>query len=397
MAGIWDQLNSVLKYDYLGPIRKQLNDSSPFLAQIDKSSRDVHGRGLWIPLHISRNSGVATLGTTGTATLPTAGEQGYQHVNVLTKDTYASILIYGKAIRATRNDRGAFLRAVRAEVEGAVSDAKIDLERQLIASDTTGTLTTATSTANDATIDVVSTQYLEEGMKIDIDSDTNQEIKEVVSATQIEMTAAVNHASGDIIKRTGVTSGDELNGLKLMLSNTATLMGLDVATYPFWKAQIVGTAGSPVALTELDMLEVCDLVAKKGGEVDTIMTGFGGRRAFYNLLQSQKRFGEVNNKMKIKGGFNALVWSAGEKDIPIIVSRYWPETAAETSIGFLAMKELSLGQMSDFDWMEEDGNVLARQTGASKKEAYEATLVKDCEFITYARNRLGLLAGVTPL
>lgn len=396
MAGIWTNIQNVLKYDYLGPIREQLNNSTPYLAQIEKTSKDVVGEGLRIPLHISRNSGVGSRGTDGDETLPTAGNQGYQRADVKTKDTYACINIYGKAIRATRNDKGAFLRQLRSEVEGAVGDAKIDVERQLVASDTTGTLTLTNGGTTAAAVTVDSTQYLEEGMIVDIGADTGVTILSIDSATTITMTASLTWGDDEIIKRTGMTSGWELNGLKLFLSDSTTAMGLDVATYPFWKANVVGTAASPVPLTELDMLESCDLVNKKGGAVDYAITAYGGRRAFYNILQSQKRFGEVGQKMKLKGGWNGLVWSAGEKDIPITVNRYWPETATETSFGFLSLKEMAMGQMSDWEWMEEDGNVLARQTGAGKKEAYEGTLVKDCEQITYARNRHTLLAGVTP-
>jgi len=396
MPGIWTNIQNVLKYDYLGPIREQLNNSTPYLAQIEKTSKDVVGEGLRIPLHISRNSGVGSRGTDGDETLPTAGNQGYQRADVKTKDTYACINIYGKAIRATRNDKGAFLRQLRSEVEGAVGDAKIDVERQLVASDTTGTLTLTNGGTTAATVTVDSTQYLEEGMIVDIGADTGVTILSIDSATTITMTASLTWGDDEIIKRTGMTSGWELNGLKLFLSDSTTAMGLDVATYPFWKANVVGTAASPVPLTELDMLESCDLVNKKGGTVDYAITAYGGRRAFYNILQSQKRFGEVGQKMKLKGGWNGLVWSAGEKDIPITVNRYWPETATETSFGFLSLKEMAMGQMSDWEWMEEDGNVLARQTGAGKKEAYEGTLVKDCEQITYARNRHTLLAGVTP-
>jgi len=396
MPGIWTNIQNVLKYDYLGPIREQLNNSTPYLAQIEKTSKDVVGEGLRIPLHISRNSGVGSRGTDGDETLPTAGNQGYQRADVKTKDTYACINIYGKAIRATRNDKGAFLRQLRSEVEGAVGDAKIDVERQLVASDTTGTLTLTNGGTTAATVTVDSTQYLEEGMIVDIGADTGVTILSIDSATTITMTASLTWGDDEIIKRTGMTSGWELNGLKLFLSDSSTAMGLDVATYPFWKANVVGTAASPVPLTELDMLESCDLVNKKGGTVDYAITAYGGRRAFYNILQSQKRFGEVGQKMKLKGGWNGLVWSAGEKDIPITVNRYWPETATETSFGFLSLKEMAMGQMSDWEWMEEDGNVLARQTGAGKKEAYEGTLVKDCEQITYARNRHTLLAGVTP-
>jgi hypothetical protein len=395
MAGIWDQLQYVLKFDYLGPIREQLNSSTIYLAQIEKTSRDTSGEGLRIPLHVSRNSGVGARGSSGTAILPTAGQQGYQRVTVLTKDLYACISLYGKAMRVTRNDKGAFLRALRAEIDGAVTDAKMDAERQLVAGDTTGTLATVHGVVTSDVIPVHNSQYLEEGMVVDVGGDTGCVIKSVDSETQITLTGSITTGDNDIIKRTGVTSGDELNGLALMLSNTSTLMGLDVATYPFWKANIVGSAGSPVALTELDMLEACDLVAKKGSTVDFAITGFGGRRAFVNMLYTYKQF--TNEKITLKGGFDALAWSAGEKSMPITVNRFWPESSTETSIGFLTLKEIALGTQANWSWMEEDGNILARQTGAGKKEAYEGTLVNDCEHITYKRNAHSLLSGVTPL
>ena len=396
-SGVWDDIQNVLKYDYLGPIREQLNSSTPYLAQIEKTSRDVVGEGLRIPLHVSRNSGVGARGSDGDEALPTAGNQGYQRADVKTKDVYACINIYGKAIRATRNDKGAFLRQLRSEVEGAVGDAKIDVERMLIMSDTTGQLTLSETGSTGTSIDCDSTQYLEEGMIVSIGADDDNTISSVNTATNFTIGSSITWGDDEVIKRSGVTSGWELEGLALMLSNSSTEMGIAPGTYPWWKANIVGTAGAPVSLTELDMLESCDLVAKKGGAVDYAITSFGGRRAFYNLLQSQKRFGEVGQKMKLKGGWNGLVWSAGEKDIPITVNRYWPETSTETSFGFLSLKEIALAQMADWDWMEADGNVLARQTGAGKKEAYEGTLVKDCEQITYARNRHALLAGVIPL
>ena len=393
MAGIWDDIQYILKYVYLEPIREQLNNTTDYLAQIKKTSQDVSGEGLRVPLHMGRNSGIATLGTTGTASLPTAGKQGHRRFTVLTKDSYAGILLYGKEFRATKNDKGAFKNILKVEVEGAMDDAKVDVERQLVMSDTTGQLTTCTASTTSDVVTVASTQYLEAGMKVDIGADTNLEIESVDSATQITMTASLTYVSGEVIKRTGVTSGDELNGLALMLSNTATLMGLDVASYPFWKANVRGTAGSPVALQEMQLITVCDDIHNKGGVCDYIITGYGGRRAAFNILKDRIR----QEPLKLKGGFEALAWSAGAKEIPITCNRFWPETTTETSFGFLSLKDMAMAKMSDFDWMDHDGNVLARQTGSSKKEAYEGTLVADHEHITYARCHLGLLAGVTPV
>ena len=56
--------------------------------------------------------------------------------------------------------------------------------------------------------------------------------------------------------------------------------------------------------------------------------------------------------------------------------------------------DLGLYRMADFEWMEEDGAILARQTGSGKKEVYEGTLVCDMEFGTNERNRMGVLQGI---
>lgn len=386
MAGIWDQWSAVLKEDYLGPIREQINQSAVFYAQLKKSSEEVVGKHVYLPLHFGRNTGVGARGTTGTATLPTAGAQGYKECTFLTKDVYGRVNVYGKAIRATRNDKGAFVRAIDAEMKGLVNDLTEDLNRQLMG-DTTAQLTTATTTANSATVGVVSTQYLWEGMKIDIDSDTNQEILSIDSATQITMTAAVDHANGDVIKRTGVTSGDELNGLGLMFTNASTMQGLAPGTYSWWKAQVYGTAGVPMALSLTSMQECVDAAEKAGGKVNFALTGYAGRRAYMALLQPQQVFTDTTT---LKGGFKSVLFN----DIPLTVDRMVPESSTESRIYFLSLDDLGIYRMADFEWVDQDGSVWARSVGASATESFEATLVCDLEFATNARNRQACLLGV---
>ena len=389
-------LDSVLKYDYLGPIREQINNATPFLAELKKSSKEVVGKSVYLPLHYGRNSGVGARGTSGTATLPTAGTQLYKESIFLTKDIYGSIEISGKTIRATRNDKGAFLRAVASETEGITKDVGVDIDRQLVMSDTTGQLTLTNGSDTSAVVTVDSTQYLEEGMVIDVGADTSKTIASIDSETQITLSASITWANDEVIKRAGVTSGDELNGLDLFCRTTGAVQGLNPATsgQEWWKAQVFGTSGSPVPLTEIDMLDVCDDISKKGGSVDFLLGSYKFRTAFFNLLQDQKRFGEVNKSMKLKGGFNALVWSAGEKDIPLVVNRFVQSSSTETRAYFLSKGDLGLYRMADFEWMEEDGAILARQTGSGKKEVYEGTLVCDMEFGTNARNRMGVLQGI---
>ena len=386
MAGIWDQWDAVLKEDYLGPIREQINQSAVFYAQLKKSSEEVVGRHVYLPLHFGRNTGVGARGTTGTATLPTPGAQGYKECTFLTKDVYGRVNVYGKAIRATRNDKGAFVRAIDSEMKGLVNDLTEDLNRQLMG-DTTAQLTTATSTANSDTVSVASTQYLWEGMKIDIDSDTNLEIKSIDSATQITMTAAVDHANGDVIKRTGVTSGDELNGLGLLFNNASTMQGLAPATYSWFTAQVFGTAGVPVALSLTAMQECVDAAEKAGGKVNFALTGYAGRRAYVALLQPQQIFTDTTT---LKGGFKSVLFN----DIPLTVDRMVPESSTESRIQFLSLDDLGIYRMADFEWVDQDGSVWARSVGASATESFEATLVCDLEFATNARNRQACLLGL---
>ena len=74
-------LNNILKEFYLGPVQEQLNNSVMVLDLMTKTTVDWNGRSAIIPIHVSRNTGVA-FAAEG-AHLPAAGEQGYQRLDAL--------------------------------------------------------------------------------------------------------------------------------------------------------------------------------------------------------------------------------------------------------------------------------------------------------------------------
>jgi hypothetical protein len=386
MAGTLTTLDAVMKIDYLGPIRDQLNNDTILMNKIRKSSEEVVGKLVQIPLRFGRNTGVGTRAEN--AVLPTSGNQQYKETTFPTKSTYGRVEITGKTIRATRNDKGAFVRAARSELEGMATDLRDDINRQLFTGPS-GVLAQISSGATSATQAVTSTQYMFEGMLIDIDTDLNNTINTIDSDTQITLNASITTATNDNIFRAGVAINTEMNGLNTIVSNTGTLQNINPATFSWWKANVIGADASPVQLSEVDMEKSVDLAEEKGSKIDYVITSFSGRREYFKLLQSQKRFADMQ-AVTLRGGFRAILFN----DIPVVVDRHSQRTATVTRMYFLDSTKLGHYRMADFDWMQEDGAIWCRIPGSSGKENYEATLVYDSEFATTARRHLSALLGI---
>lgn len=388
MPATMSTLQSILKNFYIGPVRENLNNATVLLAQLKKSSKEVVGEQVVLPLHIGRNWGIGARGTAGNGTLPTARNQQYNKATFTTKDVYGRVEIRGKTIRATKTDKGAFLRSVEAETKGMVKDLSNDINRQLYGNGD-GILTLINGGATSATQTVDSTQYLEEGMYLDIDNDTNVVISTINSETGITLSGSITAADNDTVRIAGVGATDELNGLNLIVNTSGSLHGIDPSTYTIWKGNVFGSDSSPVALTEDQMQQAQDQADKNGGKVDFIVTSYEGRRKFMQLLADQKRFTSPQTG-KLKGGFDYIDFN----NIPLVVDKHCQKSPTATRMYFLTLDSLGIYRMSDFDWMQEDGAILARQVGSSATETYEATLVCDMELGCNARRFNSVLKGI---
>lgn len=382
-------ITDILKNFYLGPIRDQLDNKVVLYAQVKKSSKEVVGTQVVLPVHTNRNWGVLAGGTGGNATLPGARRQGWDSAQFATKDIYGRIEIRGKTIRATKTDKGAFVRVVKSEMEGMINDLSNYINIMMYL-DTTGVLTQINGVATSATQTVDSTQYLEEQMLLDIGSNQDAVISTINSDTEITLSASITTADNDNIRIANVSSGNELNGLDLITRNSGSLQGIDGDAVTIWRGNSRGTAGSPAVLTERQLQQVQDDCEKRGGKIDLIATSFEGRQEFITLLTSQKRFTSPYAG-ELKGGFKALDFNG----IPLVADKHCQATPTETRFYFLSLASLGIYRMADFDWIKEDGNIMARQVGSSATEAYEATLLCDMEFGTNARRNNGRRLGVS--
>lgn len=390
--------DAALKEFYLPGAREQLNQSSPFLAQIESTDKYVEGRRAVLSLHVSRNGGVGA--RAAGEDLPSAGNQGYTEQRVPIYQNYARIQVDGRVIRDMKSDQGSFVRAVQSEMDGAVTDIKRSYSRQVFGTSNGVIATCATSTST-TTINLATTTSLTQlrqlhvGMKIDIGTvaspstiASSREIEAIDrTAKTIEISGAnVTTSSSHHIFAAGAGGAiggagqREITGLQTIVASSGTLHNVDPSSVPVWVSYVDSNSGTLRSPTDALFEEALDEIAiESGEEANLLVTTFGVGRAYADGLKDQKRF---SNTVDLKGGFKALTVSAGTQEVALLRDRDCPANTAFV----LNTKHLTHHIESDWEWMQEDGAILSR---VANKDAYEATLFKYSELATDQRNAHG--------
>ena len=132
MAGVTlTTLSNILKQDYQGPIREQLNQSNVLTSVLKKdvSRTAFRGKEAIIPVHTGRNVGRA-FADEG-STLPTAGNQSFAQATWNMTYLYGRIQLTGQTIAASSQDKGSFARAIDTEMRGLQKDLSQTINRCL--------------------------------------------------------------------------------------------------------------------------------------------------------------------------------------------------------------------------------------------------------------------------
>lgn len=403
MALTLSTADSALKEFYLPAIREQLNQKVMMLQQIEKNTTDIEGRRAVLSLHLQRNSGVGARADGGT--LPTAGNQGYGEERVPLRFNYGRIQLSGPTIRAMSSDKGSFTRAVQSETKGVTNDLRRDVNRQVFGTSdgvilkvtNAGPSTTVTFVAATTTVQM---RQLEVGMLIDIGTASpftsvttaNAIVSVNVSAKTMVLTSSVTTSNNDSVVRSGSggsgAAQKEITGLQTIVLDTGALFNLNPATagQASWSATNNNNSGVNRSVSENLFGQVMHAVQISSGlDANFIVSSDGVYRAFGNLLTALKRF---QNTIDLSGGFKGLEVTAGGGTIPLI----WDRDAPANTAFFLNTEHLSEFQMSDWEWMDQDGAVLSRVVGV---DAYEAVLFKYHELATDQRNAHAILKDLT--
>lgn len=420
--------DAVLKDDYHGPVVEMLNNANVILAVVERDvdSVDFTGRRWVRAIHTKRNRGVGARAEG--ATLPTGYNQGYDNTYGPFRSMYARIQLTGQTIEAMKKNKGAFIRALEPEMEGAVTDAKRDYCRQLwgtsngvIATvDAGGPTTTFTLAAASQRENVK--RWLEDGFLIDIldvsagnallspagglgvrsvDFDANTFIVENPDESNA---ANITVGAGDLIVRHGAygvsdnsgNPGDgqiELTGLQTSVDDTATLHTLSPAASPKWKSKEWTNGGVLRNITEnMVMRAIMHGEVQSGRTVNLLIGSDGVFRAYGSLLTSLRRITEA---VTLKGGYEGLsigVPRQGRGKGATRVALTWDQDCPDRSLYGLDTDSFAFAELLDWQWMDKHGAILV-QVGDT--DAYSATLKKYGEFVTIRRNANFRIGDIT--
>lgn len=392
--------SGVLKEFYLPTVRDQLTNKNEYLAQLEKNTEDVEGTEAVIALHVGRNQGLGA--RKELEDLPAPGNQAYVKARINLKYNYGQIQISGPVMRAMKSDDGSWLRALESETRGVVSDLKRDVERQLLGTSdgviaATGVTTASTTVVHSAT--KTQRRHLQVGMLIDIGtvaSPTSVASARTITAILSDTTftidgAAVTTATTDRIFRSGNggsgSNQREITGLQTIVDSTGSLFGVDPATYPEWASY--EKDASAAAISDALIEELIDEVDVNSplGVPDWAISDHRQARVYAATLVGQRRF---TSDGELFGGFKGIEVGTGSGNLILSTLRDAPVQTL-FAVNRSALIEFSA---SDWEFMDEDGDVLQRIVTGNGKDGYGATLFKYSEQATPYRNAHGKIVNL---
>lgn len=382
--------DAALKAVYGDYLKEQINTGSTAVYnKFQTSTRNIQGGKEVVKLApFGVHGGTGSTGES--AALPTAGKKNFVQFKSAIKSLYGVIEITDKAIESSKYDQGAFINLLQTEMDSLLAGAKHSYGRQVYL-DGTGNLTACGVTSDSTTVNVASTQYLVEGMIVDIVATATGVAIDNGSARRI---ALVDRKNNQIVLEgaTGVTTAatnhiieqgslnNELTGFGAVFASAGTLYGLNKANYPWLVPQLHTNVGAiSDRKIQSAMLDVSNFA---GGKTDFLVCSPDVWLEYADYLEATKR--QLPAK-KLTGGFEALDFAGKE----LLQDRF----VKSGCMYLLDTSQWTFHHLTDWAWMEDDkGAVLKQVPGYAK---YTATLRKHAELICDHPGAQALLSGIT--
>lgn len=399
MAATTSTLTAITKTFYVqNEVVSQLNSQSVLFDKLMKPAiKDVGGKNYTYAIRSARNRyagrGISEAGDYGTV-----GNQGTENVVVPNCEIVTPIELSTRIINAAKGPgKGAFISALKMEVEKGMEDTIRAINRQLH-SDGTDALCYWT-TADDTTAALVDDGqgnafpiHLETGTTV-VDiidaSDNSTELGSdipLVLGAEGASSVSVSWASGSISGTAGGdyavlagTLGKQMMGIAGVIAATdpallaGGLHGLAVASYPFWKSQVFSNSGTNRALTLSLLQQPLTQISLRSSSLDPglfmIGNGFIKNKLIDLLVADQRHV----NTTTLKGGQEAVSFNGK----PLIED---PQ-CKRNRIYYVSPKSMDvLSASGGIGWADFDGNQWVKKVGSSGyAAAYQA-------FITFEGN-----------
>ena len=411
-------VDAILKDDYKDYI-DQLNNALFLISQVETRKDTVVGRIARHAIHLGRSSGVGARAEGGT--LPTASSQAYATVPVPVRYVYGRIQLSGPTIRQAVTDRGAFIDALDAEMQGIRNDAMKDVNRQLWGTSNgviaqCGTTTAATTVVLASTTGSAALRQLfnDGGMVVDIGTvaspSTVASARTVSSVDVANKTfaisgAAVTTSSSHFVFRTGTggassntgAPGDgqiELTGVQTIVDDSAVLHTVNPSSQPNWKAYVNSNSGTNRTVSEtLITGSIMKTLVASGKKPNLLVSAEGVHMSVANLFLSLKRNME---QTQLKGGYAGIQYfapSVSGKGDEGPTTLYCDFDCPSNRLYGIHTESLVWHQVGEgWQFMDMDGAVMNRKPDL---DAYEATLYSYCELAAKQRNSHFVIKDLT--
>jgi len=399
MAMLVSDADPMLKEAYEGVVRETINQNVVAFKVLDESDRPWAGRHVRFPAHTSRNSGVGARAEN--ATLPTAGQQGYDEVRITSTYQYGRFSVSGQAMKSSKN---AFAEALSSELQGITDDLINDLGRQTHG---TGDGRLAQMTVASATTTTVLLQnrfgepgqpgarFCSQNLLVDIGtvaSPTANGSSQTVSTVSIAQSSATTadtltmSAAVEVTATTGVFlfrqgsggAGVEMLGLQAIIDDfTASnywgsnaffgsaLQNVNRASVSTWNSIILGNGGTERSPTAQLIQQGVDRIhIESGHEVDFFWAHHEVIRSVFNELASDRRFvADGKGLNSFDGGFSSPLTYGG---VPIIRDRH----SAYNTLFFGRREALKMYTLCDVGFADDDGSILSRESASDVYTGY---------------------------
>jgi hypothetical protein len=388
--------SAALKNVYLPGIREELNEKTNLLdlfTEGDLTQYEWQGNQLVFALHSSRNYSGVMYVSEGEG-LPTAGSQGITNLLIPIAHLKGRIQLSYEVMRASRSDKGAFVRAMDLEQKGLVNDVARQRNRALagygaevLAVITTGATSTLQTIENPGGVTgtVNPGRFLKPNMVIVITDPTGTTIRSTTTAAVVSVSGAVltlgtsiATTTNDIISlgtsslvSTGQTSYNDasMGILGIVDSSTyvTTIFGLNRTTTAnaFFQSTVMGSTGT--INTDILQRGVDNCEEVSGEMIDKFICHSSVRREISKLTEADRRYASDAKPANYDAGTLA---GANKKDLTY---NGWSfRTDKDFAYGTLAGVNTSHLQWlpeTKGEWAEDDGTILLR---VANVDAYEA-------------------------
>ncbi len=314
-----------LKENYLPAWRNQLGiEPSALLGKIKKHKLVSNKIVASAPVGLSGGFG---FGAEGQAT-PKAGGVRVEKFTTDAKDMYVNVVISEKAVKLTGSS-GAMANALDTEVKGAYATAKWNVGRSLFGNGT-GILTKCTADGTKV-IAVDDIKFVKEGLIIDVINENGNIVKGGVrimavdrAGKKITISDTVDNLGPDTFITVQNSYNREITGLGAIFDNKVEkLYGLTKAENNFLYP-VVHDCGSDIS-DGMITKALREAKNDKNSNIDMILCGDSAYDHYVEYLRTNNiRVEDLSHT--IQGGFKAIKFIFGNKEVDIVNESFVPET-----------------------------------------------------------------------